>query len=47
MGKGPLYTIIAILLAAVVGGGFYLYREETKPGIELKADEDGVSIQKN
>lgn len=47
MTKGPLYAIIAILLVAVVGGGLYLYREETKPGVELKADEDGISIKKN
>ncbi|MGV3553194.1 hypothetical protein [Rhizobium sp.] len=47
MSKGPLYAIIAILLVAVVGGGLYLYREETKPGIELKANENGVSLQAN
>lgn len=47
MNKGPLYAIIAILLIAVIGGGLYLYRQETKPGIELKANEDGISIQKN
>ena len=47
MEKGLLYAIIAVLLVVVVGGGLYLYREETKPGVELKADEDGISIQKN
>ena len=47
MNNGPLYAVIALLLVAVVGGGLYMYREETKPGIELKADQDGISIKKN
>lgn len=45
MEKGLLYAIVAVLAIVVVGGGMYLYQEETKPGIELKANSDGVSLE--
>lgn len=47
MSKGPLYAVIAVLLVVVGGGALYLYQEETKPGIELKANGDGVSLEAN
>lgn len=45
MEKGLLYAIVAVMAFVVVGGGMYLYHEETKPGIELKANSDGVSLK--
>ncbi|MBX9458074.1 MAG: hypothetical protein KL863_19750 [Rhizobium sp.] len=47
MSRGALYGLIAVLLVVVLGGGLYLYNEETKPGVELKANEDGISLETN
>lgn len=47
MNRGALYAVIAVLVVAVVGAGIYMYREETKPGIEMKINEDGLSIEQN
>jgi hypothetical protein len=41
-------VLVGALLVVVVGLGIYAYREESKPqGVELKLNEDGVSLQKN
>jgi hypothetical protein len=45
LNRNGLYLIIGALLVAVVGLGIYAYREETKPGIELKIGEGGVSVE--
>jgi hypothetical protein len=47
MSKSGLYVLIAVLIVAVGGFAAYTYREETKPGVELKADENGVSLEAN
>lgn len=47
MNRNGLYFLIGVLVIVVVGLGIYIYHEQTKPGIELKANEDGISIQKN
>mgnify|MGYP000297085175 CR=1 FL=1 len=47
MNQTGLYVIIGLLVAALAGFAIYTYREESKPGIELKAGEGGISIQKN
>ncbi|UIK06846.1 hypothetical protein [Neorhizobium galegae] len=40
-----LYLIIGALLV-VVGLGFYVYREETKPkGVELSIGQNGIKVQ--
>ncbi|SDP60776.1 hypothetical protein SAMN05428967_2722 [Phyllobacterium sp. YR620] len=45
--RNGLYLIVGALLVAVIGLGIYIYREETKPAVELKIGESGVSIQQN
>jgi hypothetical protein len=45
LNRNGLYLIIGALLVAVIGLGIYAYREETKPGIELKIGEGGVSVE--
>lgn len=46
MNQNTLYLIIGILIAAVVGLGIYVWREESKPaGVELRVDENGISVQ--
>ncbi len=48
MNRNGLYLVIGALVVAVVVLGAYLYRQETKPaGVELKIDDNGISIQKN
>ncbi|MCM2395544.1 hypothetical protein NBH19_05505 [Rhizobium sp. S95] len=43
-----LYLIIGALAVVVIGLGYYVYQEETKPkGIELNIGRDGVSIEEN
>jgi hypothetical protein len=46
MNRNSLYVIIALLVVAIAGYALYLH-EQNKPGLELKANEDGISIKKN
>jgi uncharacterized protein YxeA len=45
MPRNTLFIIIAVLIVAVAA--VYIYREQHKPGLEIKADDSGLSIQKN
>ncbi|MDX0543943.1 hypothetical protein GOC59_31170 [Sinorhizobium medicae] len=47
MNRNGLYLVIAVLAVAVIGMGIYLYREESKPGVEIKIGDDGISVQEN
>jgi hypothetical protein len=47
MSRNGLYALIAILLIAVVGFGIYTYQQQTRPGIEVRVDEGGISIDGN
>jgi len=48
MNQNRLYLLLGALIVAVVVMGFYIWREESKPdGIELRLDQNGVSIQEN
>ena len=47
MGKTGFQLIIGALVVVVILLGVYIYREESKPGIEIKANQDGLSINKN
>jgi RsiW-degrading membrane proteinase PrsW (M82 family) len=43
-----LYLIIGALLVVVIGLGFYVYREESKPkGVELSIGQGGVKVEQN
>ena len=40
--------VIGALAVVVVGFGIYTYQQETKPdGVELKINDNGISIQQN
>jgi hypothetical protein len=40
--------VIGALAVVVIALGIYTYRQETKPeGVELKIDNNGISIQQN
>ncbi len=48
MKTNNLYLIIGVLAAIVVVLGIYVWREQSKPeGVEIKVDQNGLSIQKN
>ena len=47
MSRNVLYAVIAILLVAVIGFAIYTYQQQTRPGIEVRVDEQGISIDGN
>ncbi|MBJ6989078.1 MULTISPECIES: hypothetical protein [unclassified Devosia] len=48
MSRNGLYFLVALLLIALVGFGIYTYQQEqARPGIEVRVDEQGISIDGN
>lgn len=48
MDRNRLYIVIAVLAAAVIALGIYAWRQETKPqGVEIRIDENGLSVKEN
>lgn len=48
MNRNALYLLIGALVVVVVVLGAYVWHQERKPeGVELKIDDNGISIQKN
>lgn len=48
MSRNGLYAVIAVLLIAIVGFGIYSYQQEqARPGVEVRVDEQGISIDGN
>lgn len=47
MNRNSLYLVIAVLAVITVGLGIYVYREETRSGVEIKIGEDGLTVQEN
>jgi hypothetical protein len=48
MQQNRLYLIIGALVVAVVALGIYVMREEQKPdGVEIKLNENGISVEQN
>lgn len=48
MQQNRLYLVIGALVIAVVALGAYVLRQETKPqGVEIKLNENGISVQQN
>jgi len=47
MNRNGLYLVIGVLLVAVVAFGIYTYQQQTRPGIEVRVDEQGISIDGN
>lgn len=46
--RNALYMIIGALIVVVAGFSYYAYQEEKKPdGVEIKVDEQGLSIEGN
>jgi len=45
--RNSLYGVIAILVVALVAFGIYTYQQQSRPGIEVRVDEQGISIDGN
>lgn len=46
--RTSLYGVIAILVIALVVFGIYTYQQQqARPGIEVRVDEQGISIDGN
>jgi hypothetical protein len=48
MQQNRLYLIIGALVVIVIGLGAYVIHERQKPqGVEIKLDQNGLSVQQN
>ncbi|HTM79435.1 MAG TPA: hypothetical protein VL133_17625 [Devosia sp.] len=47
MNRNGLYLVIAVLLIAVVGFAIYTYQQQNRPGVEVRLDNNGISIDGN
>lgn len=48
MQRSSLYLVIGALVALVVAFGLYIaYEQSQKPGLEIKVDNQGISINGN
>lgn len=48
MSRNTLYAVIAVLAVAVAGFAiYYFYQESQRPGLEIKVDEQGISVNGN
>jgi len=48
MNKNTLYLIIGVLAIAVVALGFYVWQKESRPeGVEIRLDQNGISVERN
>lgn len=48
MNRNVLYMIIGALVVVVAGFSYYAWQEEKKPdGVEIRLDQQGLSIQEN
>lgn len=48
MSRNTLYVLLGALVVIVIGFGIYAYQQETKPsGVQIKLDEQGLSIEGN
>ena len=48
MSRNGLYVVVAVLAVAVVAFAIYTYQQQqARPGVEVRIDEQGVSIDGN
>lgn len=48
MSRNGLYAVIAILVIAIAAFGIYTYQQQqARPGIEVRVDDTGISIDGN
>lgn len=47
MTRNSLYLLIGALLVVALGLGIYIYNEQTKPGLEIRVDQNGLTVDGN
>lgn len=47
MNRNSLYFLIGALLVVAIGLGLYIYNEQTKPGLEIRVDQNGLTVDGN
>lgn len=47
MSRNGLYAVIATLVVAVAAFAIYTMQQQSRPGIEVRVDEQGISIDGN
>lgn len=48
MSRNTLYAVIAVLAVAVAGFAiYYFYQENQQPGLEIKLNDNGISVNGN
>lgn len=47
MNRNGLYAVIAILVIAVAAFAIYTYQQQTRPGVEVRVDGQGISVNGN
>ncbi|WDR02147.1 hypothetical protein PSQ19_16020 [Devosia algicola] len=47
MNRNSLYLLITLLIVVVIGFAIYTYQQQTRPGVEVRVDEQGISINGN
>jgi hypothetical protein len=48
MSRNGLYTLIGVLLFALVAvGGYLIYDQSQKPNLEIRLDQSGIQVQGN
>jgi hypothetical protein len=48
MSRNALYLLVGVLLVVVVGFGIYMiYQEQQRPRLEIRVDEQGLTIDGN
>jgi hypothetical protein len=48
MNRSDLYAVVAVLAVAVVGFAIYTYQQEqSRPGLEIRIDEQGLQVDGN
>jgi hypothetical protein len=47
MNRTGLYVLIGVLVLLVIGLGLYIYDQQTRPGLDVRVDGQGISIKGN
>lgn len=47
MSRNTLYLVIGALLVVAIGLGIYIYNEQSRPGLEIRVDDNGLTVDGN